>query len=68
MNPPKHNKNTLAYIATYNKNNPELFIERTKHLEELKNNDKIKEIRDTTKVIKNQRQPTNLKKYLPLLH
>ena len=37
---------------------------------ELKNNDKIKEIQDITKVIKSQRQPKILKekKYSPLLH
>ena len=29
---------------------------------------KIKETRDTTKVIKSQRQPKNLKKHSPLLH
>ena len=39
-----------------------------KNLEELKNNDKIKEILDTTKIIINQRQPKNLKRISPLLH
>ena len=46
---------------TYNKNNPELFTEIMKNLEELKKNDKIKEILDTTKIIKSQRQPKTLK-------
>ena len=37
----KHNnEKPLAYITTYNKNNPELFIEITKNLGELKNNEK----------------------------
>ena len=35
-----------------------------KNLEELENNDKIKEIQDTTKIIKSQRQPKNLKRIL----
>ena len=42
-NPKKHNKEkTLTYVASYNKNNPELFTEIMKNLEELKNKDKIK--------------------------
>ena len=50
-NPKKHNKGkSLAYVATYNKNNPELFTEIIKNLEELENNDKIKEILDITKI------------------
>ena len=63
-NPKKHNKKPLVYVATYNKNNPELFIEIMKNLEELKNKEKIKEILDTTKIIKSQRQPKNLKRIL----
>ena len=39
-----------------------------KNLEELKNNDIIKEILNTTKVIKSQKQPKILKGYSPLLH
>ena len=35
-----------------------------KNLEELKDNDKIKEILDTTKIIKSQRLPKNLKRIL----
>ena len=35
-----------------------------KNLEELKNNDKVKEILDTTKIIKSQRQPENRKRIL----
>ena len=35
-----------------------------KNLEELKNNEKIKEILDTTKFIKSQKQPKNLKRIL----
>ena len=53
-----------AFVATYNKNNPELFSEIMKNLEELKNKDKNKEILDTTKIIKSQRQPKNLKRIL----
>ena len=37
-------------------------------MEELRNNDKIKEVLDTTKVIKNQILPKVLKEYSPLLH
>ena len=44
-NPEKYNnERLLAYVTTYNKNNPELFTEIMKNLEELKNKDKIKEI------------------------
>ena len=39
-----------------------------KNLEELENKDKIKEILDTTKIMKSQRQPQNLKEYSRLLH
>ena len=35
-----------------------------KNLEESENKDKIKEILDTTKIIKSQRQPKNLKRIL----
>ena len=35
-----------------------------KNLEEHKNNNKIKEILDTTKIIKSQRQPKNLERIL----
>ena len=35
-----------------------------KNLEELENKDKIKEIQDTTEIIKRQRQPQNLKRIL----
>ena len=56
QNPQKHNnEKPLDYIATYNKNNPESFTEIIKNLEEFRNNDKIKEILDATKVIKNYR-------------
>ena len=65
--PQKYNEKPLLYVATYSKNNPELFTEVTKNLE-LKINDKIKEILGITKIIKIQRQPKNLKKYSLLLH
>ena len=64
-NPKKHNsEKPLAYVTTYNKNNPELFTETMKNLEEHKNKDKIKEILDTTKIIKSQKQTKNLKRIL----
>ena len=49
----------MAYMATYNKINPEIFTEIIKNLK-LKNNNRIKNILDTTKVIKNHRQSRNL--------
>ena len=49
-------KNTMQTTTK----NPELFTDIIKKNLELKNNDKIKEILDTTKIIKNQRQPKNL--------
>ena len=64
-NTKKHNNgNPRAYVATYNKNNPELFREIMKNLEEIENKDKIKEILNTTKMIKSQRKPKNLKRIL----
>ena len=61
----KHNnEKPLAYVATYNKNNPELYTEIMKKLKEIENKDKIKEILDTTKIIKSQRQPQNPKRIL----
>ena len=57
----KHNnEKPLAQFATYNKNNPELFREIMKNLEELKNKDKIKEILDIANISKSQRQPKNI--------
>ena len=50
----KNHEKTLTYVETYNKNNPELFTEIMKNLEELKNKDKIKETLDTIKIIKSQ--------------
>ena len=56
-NPKKrNNKKPLAYVATYNKNNPEQFTEIMKKLEEIKNKDKTKEILSTIKIMKSQRQ------------
>ena len=44
-NTKKHNnEKPVAYVATYNKNNPELFTEIRKNHEELKNKEKVKEI------------------------
>ena len=43
----------------WTKNNPELFTEITKNLEEIKNNDRIKNMVDITKIIKtNDNQKT----------
>ena len=42
-------RETLVYVATYNKNNPVLFTEIMENLQELKNKDKIKEILDKNK-------------------
>ena len=64
-NPKKHNnEKPLTYVTTNNKNNPELFPEIFKNLEEIENKDKIKEILDTTKIIKSQRQPKSMKRIL----
>ena len=64
----KHNnEKLLTYVSTSNKNNPELFREITENFEEFKHNDKIKEILDTTKIIKSHRQPKNLLKKYSLL-
>ena len=54
-----NNEKPLAYVVTCNENNPEIYTEIMKNLE-----DKNKEILDTTKLIKSQRQPKNLKRIL----
>ena len=60
-NPKKYNnEKPLAYFKTYNRNDQELFTEMIQKVLGLKNNHKIKEILDTTKIIKSQRQPKNL--------
>ena len=52
----KKNEKLQAYVATYNKNNPELWttiiqnFEIMDNLEELENKDKIKNILDTTQI------------------
>ena len=56
------------YVAIYNKNNPEQFTEIMKNQEELENKDGIKEILDTTKIIKIRDNPKILEEYSPLLH
>ena len=63
-----NNEKRLAYVAAYNKNNPELFTEMMKNIEELKNKDKIKEILDTKKSLKARENQKILKEYSPLLH
>ena len=53
VTPKRHCKEEpLAYVSKYNKNNPELFTEMKKNLEQLKNNERIKNIQHTTKIIK----------------
>ena len=63
-----NNEKSLAYITTHDKNNPELYTEILKNLEEIENKDKIKEILDTTKIIKSQRQTKIWKEFSSLLH
>ena len=58
-----HTHTHLVYVTTYNKNNPELFTNIILKTENFKNNDKIKEILDTT-IIKSQRLAKNLKRIL----
>ena len=59
-----HNEKPLTYVTTDSKNNPELFTEILKNLEEIENKDKTNEILDKTKIIKSQRQPKNMKRIL----
>ena len=51
----------LAYVSAHNKSNTEIF---TEILNQLEKNDKIKNIRGTTKIIKSKRQPKNHKQIL----
>ena len=55
-----NNEKLLTYVKTWNKNNPELLKNIIKNLEELKHNDKIKEILDTNQIIESHPQPKNL--------
>ena len=45
------NAQPLEYLSIYNKNNPQLFIEISNNLDQLKNNDRIKNISVPTKII-----------------
>ena len=54
-------KRTTNPTKTYNKNNPGLFKEISNNPDQLKNDDKIKNISETTKIIKSKRQTKNLK-------
>ena len=58
----KFSRHTFTHTQRKNNNISSLFL-IMKNLE-LKNNDKIKEILDTTKIIKIQIQPKNLKRIL----
>ena len=51
----KLSKFEFANVSTYKKSIPELFTEISKNLEQLKNNDRIKNILDTTKIFKSQK-------------
>ena len=53
-----------SFHLNLQQNNPELFTEIMKNVGEFENKDKIKDILDTAKIIKNQRQPKNLKRIL----
>ena len=61
----KKNKETpIAFVCTYNKCNPNIFPIIKQNLDLLKGNNKINEILKTTKIIKSNRQPKNLKQIL----
>ena len=61
---PKKEEQPLAYISTYNKSNPELFQEIHTNLQQLKKNERLNKLLNTTKIIKSKRQPKNLKQIL----
>lgn len=64
-NHPKNNKDQhLAYVTTYNRCNPELFVEIHKELNQLQKNDRLNKLLNETKIIKSKRQPKNLKQTL----
>ena len=63
--PKKDNKeDTIAFVSTFNKRNPELFTHLKQYTHILKRNEKMKNILDSTKLIKSKRQNKNLKKLL----
>ena len=55
-----NNEQLLPFVSKYNRNNPEILTEIIKNLNQLKNNDRIKNISDTFKFIKSKRQPKSL--------
>ena len=65
MNSRKHiYEQPLTYVK---ENNPDLFTERSKNLDHLKNNDRVKNILDTTKIIISKQQTKKLYKNTPIL-
>ena len=54
-------RKTLSYVSTDNWNNPDLFREIIKKFRRTSKLGKIKEIQDTTKIIKSQGEPKNHK-------
>ena len=69
QNPKKYNnEKSRAYIANLQQKEPKTIHRNNKNLEELKNNDKIKEILDTKKSVKASNNPKILKENSPLLY
>ena len=61
----RKNKNTpIAFVTTYNRCNPNIFPLIKQNLETLKNNTRIKKLLESSRIIKSNRQPKNLKKIL----
>ena len=57
-------KNTLAFVSTYNPHNPNIFpmIKNTRPI--LRQSKKLSKVVDNIKIINSERQPPNLKNFL----
>ena len=57
-------KNTLAFVSTYNPHNPNIFPMIKNTLPILRQSNKLSKVVDNIKIINSKRQPPNLKKIL----
>jgi hypothetical protein len=59
-----NNKETIAYVSTFNPRNPELFSEIIHDINILKRDPHMRNVLENYQIIKSKRQPPNLKRIL----
>ena len=57
---PKNTSDPIAYVSTFNVNNPEIFQEIQRNLPQLNNNERLHKLLNTSKIIKSKRQPKSV--------